>query len=76
MSGYSSHPSAPMPRDEACVYLQLQYGLTAHDARDLLTRATQRATGMASRPRTKPSEYTVWATHLTTQNGQFIIERE
>jgi hypothetical protein len=65
-----------MTRDDACVYLQRKYGLTAYDARDLLTRATQRTTGMASRPRTRPGEKTVWATHMTTQNGTFIIEEE
>lgn len=73
---YSSHQSAPMGRDEACAYLQRKYKLTAYDARDLLTRAAQRATGMASRPRTKPSEQTVWATHVTTLGGKFIIEDE
>lgn len=65
-----------MERDDAVVYLQRKYLMTAHDARDLLDRATQRRTGMASRPRTKPGEKTVWATHMSTQEGRFIIEDE
>jgi hypothetical protein len=76
MSGYSSHPSAPMTRDDTVTYLVSKYKLTSGQANDLLDRAMSRATGMASHPRAKPGQLTVWATHMTTLEGKFIIEDE
>jgi hypothetical protein len=71
---YSSHPSAPMDRPAALRYLWQAYQMPGINAADLLDRARESATGMASLPRA--GEYTVWATHMSTLGGQFIIERE
>jgi hypothetical protein len=76
MAGYSSHPSAPMTREDTVTYLAGKYELTDGQANDLLDRAMARSTGMASHPRSKPGQRTVWATYMTTQNGKFIIEDE
>lgn len=69
-------PSAPMDREAAIAYLRSQHELSEHDASDLLDRAVQRRTGMASHPRSNPHQRTVWATHMTTLGGTFIIEVE
>jgi hypothetical protein len=76
MSRYSSRPAGPFEHDAAVTYLQETYELTEEQAKDLLARATQRSTGMASHPRSKPYQRTVWATHMTTQGGRFMIEAE
>jgi hypothetical protein len=65
-----------MTRDDTVSYLVSKYQLTDGQANDLLDRAMARATGMASHPRSKPHQRTVWATHMTTQDGKFIIEDE
>lgn len=75
-SHYTSHPAGPFVHIDAVKYLRETYGIPARDAADLLQRATERPTGMASYPRRKPYQRTVWVTHMTTQGGKFMVEVE
>jgi hypothetical protein len=52
-----------------------KYGLTPLEAEDLVKRAEEGASGMACH---ELGEYMcdVWVTHMTTQDGKFIIELE
>jgi hypothetical protein len=71
---YTSHPSAPMERPEALHYLWTEYMITDIYARDLLDRARASESGMAMIERHLSQK--VWATHMTTLGGKFIIELE
>lgn len=71
---YTSHPSAPMDHAAAVAYLWDRYQVDAADAESLLARATASPSGMAPHPR--EGKRTVWANHMTTLGGQFIIETE
>lgn len=75
-SHYSTHPAGPFEHTDAVKYLRDTYEIPAREAADLLMRATQRPTGMASLPRRRPGQRTVWVTHMTTQGGRFMVEVE
>lgn len=61
-----------MERSEAVSYLTSEYFLTYLEAMNLLDRARENASGMAKHERHLMRD--VWATHMTTQGGKFIIE--
>jgi len=77
MSHYTTHPAGPFEHVDAVKYLRGKYEVSARDAADLLIAATQSETGMASIPlAASQSRRKVWANHMTTQGGRFIIEDE
>jgi hypothetical protein len=78
MSHYTTHPAGPFEHTDAGMrYVRNTYRIPARAAADLLLAATESESGMAWLP--LPREHArrkVWATHMTTQNGRFIIEDE
>ena len=70
----NSHQTAPLERDDAVLTLVTdeKYELTLREAEDLVRRAEASVTGMASHGR--GTHRTVWVTHMSTQQGKFVIE--
>jgi len=75
MSGFTSHPAGPFEHIDAVMHVRNTYRIPARDAADMLIAATQSPSGMASLP-VPGSRRTVWATHMTTQGGKFMVEAE
>ena len=77
MSRYTTHPAGPFEHVDAVKHLRDKYEVPAREAADLLIAATQSETGMASIPlAASQRRRKVWASHMTTQGGTFIIEDE
>ena len=72
---YSSHPAGPFEHVDAVMHVRNTYGIPARAAADMLIAATRSPSGMASLP-VPGSRRKVWATHMTTQNGKFMVEVE
>ncbi len=70
----NSQPTAPLERDDAVMTLVTdeKYELTLREAEDLVSRAEASVTGMASHG--LGTTRTVWVTHMSTQQGKFVIE--
>jgi hypothetical protein len=77
VSHYTTHPSEPMEHIDAVKYLRERYEVPSRAAADLLIAAKASETGMASLPLPRAHRRSrVWANHMTTQGGRFIIEDE
>lgn len=75
MNRYAPQPQGPFEHIDAVSYIRRTYEVPARAAADLLIAARASETGMASLP-VPGSRRKVWATHMTTQDGKFIIEAE
>jgi len=73
MAGTGS-PSRLMDRTATVSYLWARFQVGAVDAERLLSDAEASDTGMAPLPR--EGKQTIWANHMVTQGGKFIIETE
>jgi len=70
----SASPSRSMDRKVTIAYLWARFQVSAADAERLLADAEASDTGMA--PLVREGKRTIWATHMTTQDGKFVIETE
>jgi hypothetical protein len=75
MTVYNSHPAGPFEHIEAVGYVRNTYGIPARDVAELLLAAASSPSGMAKLP-VPGSRRHVWATHMVTQGGRFMVEVE
>jgi hypothetical protein len=75
MNRYAPPPKGPFEHVEAVSHVRSTHGIPARDVADMLIAATRSPSGMASLP-IPGSRRRVWATHMTTQDGKFMIEVE
>jgi hypothetical protein len=69
-----SYQSDLLPRDDAAVLLNADFRIPLASAYALLDAAVASETGMAPYPYTERTD--VWVTHMTTQDGRFIVETD
>lgn len=72
MAGYTSQPAGPFIHIDAVKHLRERHDIPARDAAELLLAAEQSESGMAKLARR--GYRTVWVTHMTTQQGRYMVE--